>query len=186
VLFYILHRVWADGEDKRGADGLQSLNLVSGHHRHFKGEYRFSLYLQTSNMDVSTSIYFMKKTNLHDVEKPYAFRYAVEGIKQTNMEMEKVADIAIVDIRGKEEMYSLEEHGFEILKLSQEPGYDSLFNEAGLSRYFEILEDLLKKRLGASEVRVFRHGLRKRHPEFPVSTGESYEYDQPTSVAHIG
>jgi hypothetical protein len=83
-------------------------------------------------------------------------------------------------------MYSLEKHGFEILKLSQDLEYDSFFTEAGLSRYFKILEDFLKKKLHASEVRVFRHGLRKRHPKFPVSTGESYEYDQPTSVAHVG
>jgi hypothetical protein len=136
--------------------------------------------------DVSTSIHFMKKTNLHDVEKPYAFRYAVDGFKQTNMEMEKVEEIAVANIRGREQTYSLEEHGFEILKLSEEPDYDSFFSEAGLSHYFEALEILLKKRLCASEVRVFRHGLRKRHPKFPVSTGESYEYDQPTSVAHVG
>lgn len=128
----------------------------------------------------------MKRTSLHDVEKPYAFRYAVDGIKQTNMEMEKVDDITVVNIRGKEHMYSLEEHGFEILKLSEDPKYESFFNEAGLSRYFEELELLLKSKFRASEVRVFRHGLRKRHPKFPVSTGESYEYDQPTSVAHVG
>lgn len=28
--------------------------------------------------------------------------------------------------------------------------------------------------------------LRKRDSKFPVSTGEAYEYDQPTSVAHVG
>lgn len=136
--------------------------------------------------DMLASIYFMKKNILHEVEKPYAFRYAIDGVKQTNMEMEKMEGILISDIRGREHEYRMEDQGFEILKLDEESDYDSFFNAAGLSRYFKTLENLLKEKLKASEVRVFRHGVRKRHPEFPVSTGHSYAFDQPTSVAHIG
>lgn len=28
--------------------------------------------------------------------------------------------------------------------------------------------------------------IRKRHEEFPISTGEDYEYLQPTSIIHVG
>jgi hypothetical protein len=27
--------------------------------------------------------------------------------------------------------------------------------------------------------------VRKRHEEFPISTGEPYKYNQPTSIAHV-
>jgi hypothetical protein len=67
---------------------------------------------------VPTSIYFMRKTSLHDVEKPYAFRSPTSGVKQTNMELEKMEGISIENIRGKEQMYSFDEHGFEILTLA--------------------------------------------------------------------
>lgn len=28
--------------------------------------------------------------------------------------------------------------------------------------------------------------VRKRHPQFPISTGEDYEFLQPTSIVHVG
>jgi hypothetical protein len=27
--------------------------------------------------------------------------------------------------------------------------------------------------------------IRKRHPEFPISTGEDYDYLQPASIVHV-
>ncbi|KAI0436326.1 hypothetical protein F4803DRAFT_572617 [Xylaria telfairii] len=47
------------------------------------------------------------------------------------------------------------------------------------------MEDVLKHLLGASHVRVFRHCIRKRHPQWPVLDGTIYEYDQPTTVVHM-
>jgi hypothetical protein len=35
-------------------------------------------------------------------------------------------------------------------------------------------------------VQIFEHLLRKRHEIFPISKGEPYQYNQPTSIAHIG
>ena len=28
--------------------------------------------------------------------------------------------------------------------------------------------------------------MRKQHPQFPISTGEEYEFLQPTSIVHVG
>lgn len=128
----------------------------------------------------------MKKDALHEVEKPYAFRYPVPGATQTNMEMEKVERIPISDIRGRKHEHSFEADGFVVLELHRTFDYSIFFDNEELQVYFRTLETLLKEFLGATEVHVFRHGVRKRHPDFPVSTGTSYEYDQPTSVAHIG
>ena len=128
----------------------------------------------------------MKKDALHDVEKPYAFRYPVPGAVQTNMEMEEVGGIQVADIRSRDDDLCFQSDGFTVLKLPQDFPYETYFDDKGLLLYFDAVESLLKEFLGASEVRVFRHGVRKRHPDFPSSTGESYEYDQPTSVAHVG
>lgn len=53
------------------------------------------------------------------------------------------------------------------------------------SVYLTALEHHLCAFLGAKQVRFFRYGIRKRHAEFPISTGKEYEFAQPTSIAHV-
>lgn len=132
-------------------------------------------------------MYFLKRSDVFQTEKPYAFRFPVESedIQQTNMEMERKGPILITNMRGFEKSFSIETNGFAVLNLQSELAYEDFYDAAKVSTYFRELEALLKSHLGASHVEVFRHGLRKRHPVFPISTGEKYEYDQPTSVAHI-
>ncbi|KAF2108479.1 putative CmcJ-like methyltransferase [Lophiotrema nucula] len=134
---------------------------------------------------IKSSIHFLTPSTLHHVEKPYAFRYAVDGFPQTNFENGEVHEVNITDIRGHEEEFKYDTHGFAVLHLKQHFEYDIFWNETLVQAYFYELEIILKEHLHATEVRVFRHGLRKRDPAFPISTGESYAYDQPTSVAHI-
>ncbi|KAI4149667.1 MAG: hypothetical protein L6R39_002449 [Caloplaca ligustica] len=137
--------------------------------------------------DVQSAIHFLKENPSYQHEKPYAFRFALSSndIPQSNMEMQKVEPITITDIRGFEQDYSLDVNGFTILELDSKLGYHDFYDSERVKVYFAELEDLLEYHLGASKVKVFRHGLRKRHPTFPISTGEAYHYDQPTSVAHI-
>jgi hypothetical protein len=62
---------------------------------------------------ILSSIYFMKKDGLHETEKPYAFHYAVlEDVAQTNMLMEKISNIPITNIRGRESDFVFEKDGF--------------------------------------------------------------------------
>ena len=136
---------------------------------------------------VTAAIHFLKPSPDFSNTKPYAFKYGLEseGIPQTNMEMEEVKDISVFDMRGNEGSFTLETHGFEIIRLQSRLTYNDFFHTSRLPTYFQELEVLLGQRLGASEAKVFRHGIRKRHPTFPISTGRGYSYDQPTSVAHI-
>jgi hypothetical protein len=135
---------------------------------------------------ILSSMWFLEKNHIYEVEKPYAFRYPVNSVAQTNMKMRKYDDILITDIRGREADFSFEKDGFTIVRLDRRFEYDWFWDEKTVQPYFRALEELLKKDLGADEVYVFRYGLRKRDPGFPISTGEKYEYDQPTSVAHVG
>ncbi|KAI9712289.1 MAG: hypothetical protein M1820_001502 [Bogoriella megaspora] len=134
---------------------------------------------------MTASIYFLKRSPLFQTEKPYAFRFPVEDVAQTNMEMERVDSINISDIRARGKPASLEDDGFAILELEGTVLESGSLNQKNLRSYFQTLESLLKSYLRAAEVKIFRHGIRKRHPQFPTSTGEAYEFDQPTSVAHI-
>jgi hypothetical protein len=139
-----------------------------------------------ARFDVKASIHFIQKNSLFAEEKPYEFCYAADlSIPQSNITREQHKDIIIHDIRGREQAFDLEHNGFTVLKLDQQIQYDDYFQPNKVKTYLRTLEILLKKHLGASHVEVFRHGLRKRHPQFPIATGTDYEFDQPTSVAHI-
>ncbi|KAK7717207.1 hypothetical protein SLS57_006352 [Botryosphaeria dothidea] len=67
--------------------------------------------------------------------------------------------------------------------------------------YLAEVADSLCKALDACNVQIFEHTVRlsivfrptgpeklkvrKRHDIFPISTGEPYKYNQPTSIAHV-
>lgn len=136
---------------------------------------------------VTASIHFLKSNPVFSEEKPYAFRYEIEEgpVPQSNMTMEETHGIKVCDIRNDIRNFTLERNGFEVMQIRCELSREDFLNEGKLATYFQELETTLKKRLRARKAMVFRHGIRKRHPGFPISTGEKYDYDQPTSVAHI-
>ena len=141
----------------------------------------------SDSRDVTTSIHFLQRTTAFEEEKSYAFRYdpGAVDVPQSNMEMEEIEGIEIKDMRGLDEQLTLEYDGIEVLSLESRLKYNDFHIAEKLPIYFKELEGLLKARLRARKVLVFRHGLRKRHPDFPTSTGQRYTYDQPTSVAHV-
>jgi len=133
-----------------------------------------------------TTIYFLRPDPLHKEEKPYAFRFDPgAGVQQSNFTHDPHGGITVRNMRGSEDQFTFERNGFTVLKLPQHVPYDAYHDPQGIRAYFVQLESLLRDHLGASHVEVFRHGLRKRDESFPVSTGNDYQYDQPTSVAHV-
>ena len=131
---------------------------------------------------------FLKRDNRYNYEKPYLLIFdPPEGFPKTNIKLEKHTDLELRDIRGYEDQLSLEVHGFQIVKISSKLSYDD-FNNEELVRdvYLREVADEVRKVFGADRVQIFEHLLRKRHGIFPISTGEPYKYNQPTSVAHIG
>lgn len=135
---------------------------------------------------VEGHVYFLQHDEKFKVEKPYTFKYAglCRSGPNTNAQFEHRV-IALTDMRGNEESFSIEVNGFSILKIENDLTYEDYHDAAGQAQYFRQLEDLIKDRLHARRVKVFRHGLRKRDPLFPVKKGEPYENDQPTTLAHI-
>jgi hypothetical protein len=137
--------------------------------------------------DVVTNLIFLEKDSKHETEKPYKLQYDPgPGLPRWNCKNESHDGITIHDIRGKESKFTVENQGFEVAKLSTELSPEDFTDEDKVRKvYYNELKDLCKRRFGAQRVEVLEHGIRKRHHQFPISTGQPYNYDQPTSVVHI-
>jgi len=65
--------------------------------------------------------------------------------------------------------------------------YEQFEDDANIVQvYLSEIADIIRELLGAAHVQIFEHTVRKRHPEFPIATGEPYQWNQPTSMAHVG
>ena len=111
--------------------------------------------------DVRTSLIFLKPDEKHQHEKPYRLRYDPgEAIPRTNCETQEQTNILVHDIRGAEENFTLDTHGFQVLKLESallpEEFYD---RERVKGVYYEELKELLKKTFGAERAEVLEHGV---------------------------
>ena len=141
---------------------------------------------EMANDHIESTVYFMEREGTHEEEKPYTFCYPADvAIAQTNINKERHDHIVIHDIRGHEASFNIEQNGFTVLKLPEPIPYETYYDPIRVKIYLHALEKLLKDHLGASHVEIFRQGLRKRHPDFPIATGTTYDFDQPTSVAHV-
>ncbi|KAK1240219.1 hypothetical protein MKX08_007661 [Trichoderma sp. CBMAI-0020] len=82
--------------------------------------------------------------------------------------------------------FRIEECGFQLVNLRSALKYDEFWvNDKVQSVYIPEVGKALKRELGAKYVHVLDYAVRKRHQSFPVSTGEEFQYDQPTALAHI-
>jgi len=138
--------------------------------------------------DVVTDLVFLHRDEKHQTEKPYKLQYDPgEDIPRWNCVNETQSGVRIHDIRGKEDQFTLEKQGFAVYKLNSKLSPEDFDNETKVKKvYYQELSQLLKETLGAKRVEILEYGIRKRHPEFPISTGDEYEHLQPTSVVHIG
>jgi hypothetical protein len=110
--------------------------------------------------EAHSDIYFLKSRVLFETEKPFAFRYDVgeQDVPQTNMEV-LPHPCVVRNIRGMESQFSLEKHGFEVLRVGNAVPYEDFFVDDSIQPYLRTLEDLLKRRLGASRVQAFRYAV---------------------------
>ncbi|KAF2502334.1 hypothetical protein BU16DRAFT_612011 [Lophium mytilinum] len=136
--------------------------------------------------DPQTSIYFLKRNDLYHDEKPYSLRFTPPNdFPRSNIVLEK-HDVTIRDIRPRLKDLSFEKNGFTIMSLESKMSYDDYDDEEKLINvYLREVADSLCAFLGAVHVQIFEHTVRKRHDEFPISTGKPYRYNQPTSMAHV-
>ena len=137
--------------------------------------------------DVTSELVFLQRDPIHETEKPYKLQYDPgNGLPRKNCVDELREGIVIHDIRGKEHEFTLEQNGFCMAKLESKLRPEDFDDDSNVKKvYYSELKLLLETKFKASRVEILEHGVRKKHHAFPVSTGEDYDYLQPTSVVHV-
>jgi hypothetical protein len=114
-----------------------------------------------SPRDVTTTLnYFASSNN----EVPY--NYVSEppaGVPRSNVVAEPHPAV-IQNARGKEDLIGLDKTGFQFVKhVSQEKEF--LDEELIKTRYYQEVEELLKKQTGAKRVFIFDHTIRRNYDQ---------------------
>ncbi|CAD6593797.1 MAG: hypothetical protein ASARMPREDX12_007672 [Alectoria sarmentosa] len=122
---------------------------------------------------IAVELVDLERRDLHQREKTYKLQYDPGNeIPRSNC-IHKIHDSIIVrDLRLCRESVSFDLNGFTVLDMKSElkPG--------------EFYDEVCVKDVYYSELKAHGSQIRKRHPEFPVSTGGDYEFLQPTMVVH--
>jgi hypothetical protein len=135
---------------------------------------------------IRTTAHFLTRNDLYRTEKPYSLRFPPpEGFSRQSTQLEE-HEISVQDIR-KSKPLSFALEGCTVLGLQSSMKYEDYDDEEKVKViYLKEVAGCLREFFGASKVQIFEHRVRKRHLNFPIATGKSYQYDQPTSVVHVG
>ncbi|KAM0096039.1 hypothetical protein ACP6JD_000529 [Aspergillus fumigatus] len=126
---------------------------------------------------VQASMFFLTPDELHKQQRPYTFKFPpYNGCPQSNMTHEKINGITVENMRGREDQFQLERNGFTILKVNTGLEYDDFFKQKGVTQYLRLMEGVLKARLGASRVDVFRYGSGR--PTVTIDTSREGTIDE--------
>jgi len=136
--------------------------------------------------NTTAEVYFHSRDEIYEVEKPFLLRYEAgpRDIK-TNINKEKHC-IEIHDLRGLEDEITLSGCGITPIAMQSQLDYDDFASVDKVQHvYVSEVVKALQELFNASHVHVFDSVLRRRHLLFPVSTGDEYQFNQPTNLVHI-
>lgn len=102
---------------------------------------------------IQASVGFLRRNAVFVQEEPYAFRFKADiPVPLTNMEYEN-RDVDIHNLRGQEDVPTLQEWGFEIRQMQSSMAYDDFGSEEIIrSKYLPELKEMLMKHYGAVDV----------------------------------
>ena len=108
---------------------------------------------------VRGSIHFLKRDALYDLEKPYTIRYALpDGTPRTNSQHEEHHGLLIRNIRPQLRHFSMESHGFTVVKMESAMMYQDFENEDRIiNTYLAEVARKLRETLKARHVQVYEH-----------------------------
>ncbi|KAG1781262.1 hypothetical protein EV702DRAFT_652289 [Suillus placidus] len=90
-------------------------------------------------------------------------------------------DMQIEDVRGKEELYKLDNAGFQYGREAAK--HTSFLNDGEVEReYYPESIDLIKRVTGATNIVIFDHTIRRRRPG---EAGDDPQKRQPVSEVHV-
>ena len=106
------------------------------------------------------SLCYLKYDPIFEHQKPFFIRFPIDdykndGAEQTNLEFD-FYDVPIEDIRGQEDKFKFDIHGFELIEFRSKLQHDD-FNQFHDKQetYKAEVEEFLKKKLGFAFVEVY-------------------------------
>jgi hypothetical protein len=95
-----------------------------------------------------------------DNQAPYNYTFTPpEGTPRTNIK-DDPQSVVVRDVRGSEATVGLDKTGFQFVKhVSEEKAFTD--EDAIQTRYYQEVEELLKKETGARKVVIFDHTIRQ-------------------------
>ncbi|KAH6624107.1 hypothetical protein B0J18DRAFT_427297 [Chaetomium sp. MPI-SDFR-AT-0129] len=134
---------------------------------------------------VHAPMYFLQSSPIYETVKPYSLRFPPgDGLEQSNVLSESHL-IQVDSMRDRPEL-KLETCGFEVMPFDSPLSYEDFADGHKIAHVLlPAMCRRLKEHLSARHVVALDFSVRRRHAGFPVSTGDDYDHDQPTTMAHI-
>ena len=110
-------------------------------------------------MDTYSSIHFLERSELYNLEKPWGLHYSYMdwpmGVDRGNFICDE-RNVTIEDLRGQEHRFTFDKHGFAVIEMESSMSYED-FSDPDVIRevYCKELNSCLIDYLGASTVQIF-------------------------------
>ncbi|OCK99206.1 uncharacterized protein K441DRAFT_539099 [Cenococcum geophilum 1.58] len=134
---------------------------------------------------IKTNLSYLIKDPGHEHEKPYTVNYDTGGvIPRTNTKNES-KPVVVQNFRDIQDARSFEEYGFGSVKIDSALASAEFNDEARVEEvYYPAAKKVLWEMFPDATRIETLDGLRKRHSQFPIATGETYEFYQPATLVH--
>jgi hypothetical protein len=160
----------------------------------------------SEDLAVEGMMYFLSRDDRYNQEKPYTLRFTPGGgLPQTNIDRTQYS-IKFHDMR-KEQNLRYNKCGFKVATLHSQMQYEDYDDidkvesihgpevagcvkgalKATSAEVLDYVVSQLSCRCMTSvAINLIEPQIRRRHPTWPIATGETYSFQQPASRAHIG
>ncbi|KAL7928349.1 hypothetical protein V8C35DRAFT_318437 [Trichoderma chlorosporum] len=141
---------------------------------------------------MESQVWYLKDDPKWEKEKPYYSNIPFEhpDAKQTNLETEP-SNVSVVDIRGREGEFDLEQHGFCVVRTDLDD-IDNIYPNFAdpcwvQDNYYARLEKWMRAAIGDDKIRriyIYDHTVRRRDPGLAVESRGTEGALQPVLAAH--
>lgn len=125
---------------------------------------------------ITSSMAFLSPMKLYEREKPYFSNipfFEIEGARQSNLRT-LPEDVTFVDLRPNVTLFSLDQHGFQILKVPALGKAEDFEDEDWIRHVYEPeVKEIIMRATGANRVEVFDHTVIIIYPQSWLGASES-------------
>lgn len=100
-------------------------------------------------LDVRAETFFLARDELYATEKLYRLQEPSEVLPRTNVKPDKIDNLLIRDLRGKEHEYTFDEQGFAVMEMESTLSYEEFSDP-------QRVDDIYLEELGTCLLRYFK------------------------------